>query len=819
MAVPPTNNAINSQFPVNVAAGGTGANTLTGILIGDGTNPITADAVTQYNVLVGAASNGITSVAPSTAGQPLISQGAAADPAFGTLPVSGGGTGAVTLTGVLTGNGTSAITASAVTQYNVLVGDASNAVNNVAPSATTGLPLISQGSSANPAFGTAVVAGGGTGATSFTAGQILYGNGTSAISSDADFTWDSTANALYVSPSLTQNKKIVLREVGANDYQFYGLGARSGYMNYMVPASTADHIFQSAIDTTSAAELMRITGDGYVGINEASPAALLSVTGKTALADNADTSFDEYARLVRDSAVGMYDPICKIELGREASGLPNNANTKLQFNMRAGNAVYQIPLILSAYYESGGGGPYTYAQVAESFYVDQDKFGFRTATIPVGGIGRAIVALHGTNNSDTQGPHVQITTTGDDYPLVQLYNLIHDNMSWNFDCYYIPGGTWYSSDSGSNFRIYKESDVFSLDASSGNAQGAAITWANGFALSKTGLIGLGTKSPDNKLTLNGVKSNATTGPHIRIYTDEDNYSNFQLLAYGHDSIHLNFDCYYDGSNYKSCDLGSNFRIGKFSDTLTIYYDSGIAQGSNITWNNGLVLDTSGDVSIPTGALSIDAGFNQDTLRIRDVFNIKVGGNVADVFSNIYTDGGTSTIVVDGYGIDQEFDPINGEYTILGTDSSLLAGATGFTLNTYMKIIHGGKVFFPGVYDDTVTSARDLQIQSDGQIGYVSSAARYKNNINTIEDVSWLYELRPVTFEYRLRGEDGTLLEETDGEKQYGFIAEEMEQIITDFIIYDSNNEVSSIHYSRMTAVLVKAIQDLKQEIETLKNAE
>ncbi len=70
------------------------------------------------------------------------------------LEVAAGGTGASTLTGLVTGNGTSAITATAITQYNVITGGASNAPNSVAPSATTGQPLISQGSSAQPIFST-----------------------------------------------------------------------------------------------------------------------------------------------------------------------------------------------------------------------------------------------------------------------------------------------------------------------------------------------------------------------------------------------------------------------------------------------------------------------------------------------------------------------------------------------------------------------------------------------------------------------------------------------------------------------------------------
>jgi len=68
-------------------------------------------------------------------------------------PVSEGGTGAKTITGVLTGNGTSAITANAVTQYTVLLGDASNAVSNVTDTGTSGQVLTSAGAGSDPDWG------------------------------------------------------------------------------------------------------------------------------------------------------------------------------------------------------------------------------------------------------------------------------------------------------------------------------------------------------------------------------------------------------------------------------------------------------------------------------------------------------------------------------------------------------------------------------------------------------------------------------------------------------------------------------------------
>lgn len=96
----------------------------------------------------------------------------------GVINISGGNS--LTTTGTA-GPNTVTISLSGITQYNVQTGGAANALNNVAPSATSGVPLISQGAASQPIFGTAVVAGGGTGAVSFTAHGVLLGEGTSPI--------------------------------------------------------------------------------------------------------------------------------------------------------------------------------------------------------------------------------------------------------------------------------------------------------------------------------------------------------------------------------------------------------------------------------------------------------------------------------------------------------------------------------------------------------------------------------------------------------------------------------------------------------------
>ncbi len=68
---------------------------------------------------------------------------------------------------------------SSVTAHDLMIGNGTSALTLLAPSATSGIPLVSQGASADPAYSTAVVAGGGTGITSATAYAVLCGGTTS----------------------------------------------------------------------------------------------------------------------------------------------------------------------------------------------------------------------------------------------------------------------------------------------------------------------------------------------------------------------------------------------------------------------------------------------------------------------------------------------------------------------------------------------------------------------------------------------------------------------------------------------------------------
>jgi hypothetical protein len=114
------------------------------------------------------------------------------------------------------------------------------------------------------------------------------------------------------------NRKIVLYDVNNNDHQFYGLGINSGILRYQTAGSDADHIFFSGITATTSQELMRIKGNGNVGIGISDPAYKLDVgarmriratSGFSAghwLNNEANTTSPAFIGMQADNQVGFF---------------------------------------------------------------------------------------------------------------------------------------------------------------------------------------------------------------------------------------------------------------------------------------------------------------------------------------------------------------------------------------------------------------------------------------------------------------------------------------------------------------------------------
>ena len=89
----------------------------------------------------------------------------------------------------------------------------------------------------------------------------------------------ATPNAPLQFSNNTFNRKIVLWQFNNNDNQFYGFGVNPGVLRYQTNTLADDHVFYAGASPTVSNELMRIKGNGNVGIGTATPNANLDITG------------------------------------------------------------------------------------------------------------------------------------------------------------------------------------------------------------------------------------------------------------------------------------------------------------------------------------------------------------------------------------------------------------------------------------------------------------------------------------------------------------------------------------------------------------
>lgn len=88
----------------------------------------------------------------------------------------------------------------------------------------------------------------------------------------------------------------------------------------------------------------------------------------------------------------------------------------------------------------------------------------------------------------------------------------------------------------------------------------------------------------------------------------------------------------------------------------------------------------------------------------------------------------------------------------------------------------------------------MLIDSDGQLGTLSSSRRFKKDIRPIDGASEaILPLNPVTFHYKNDKEDLT---------QFGLIAEEVAKVNAGLVVRDQNGEIYSVRYDQVHAMLL-----------------
>ena len=150
-------------------------------------------------------------------------------------------------------------------------------------------------------------------------------------------------------------------------------------------------------------------------------------------------------------------------------------------------------------------------------------------------------------------------------------------------------------------------------------------------------------------------------------------------------------------------------------------------------------------------------------------------------------------------------------------NNIIIGAPGVVSESNVirigNVVSHERTFMAGVYGvATGAVGAAVVIDANGQLGTISSSARYKEDIRPMADASErLMQLRPATFRYKVPN--------SNGEKpiQYGLIAEEVAAVLPELVVYDKNGEVETVAYHLLTPMLLNELQKERQSTLALRH--
>jgi hypothetical protein len=110
----------------------------------------------------------------------------------------------------------------------------------------------------------------------------------------------------------------------------------------------------------------------------------------------------------------------------------------------------------------------------------------------------------------------------------------------------------------------------------------------------------------------------------------------------------------------------------------------------------------------------------------------------------------------------------------------------------------------------VADAVNVVIDSNGQLGTISSSRRFKKEIKPMDKGSEdILALKPVTFHYKSDKKDTP---------QFGLIAEEVAAVNPDLVVHDKNGEIYTVRYDAVNAMLLNEFLKEHKKVEELEAA-
>ena len=392
----------------------------------------------------------------------------------------------------------------------------------------------------------------------------------------------------------------------------------------------------------------------------------------------------------------------------------------------------------------------------------------------------AALTVNGNINFSSAGDIRQDTSAGSDNRYVRVYGggLATETRGAGFGLY------------GNNFTNYAGTMLVQAgNVDNGGTYDGRIRFSAGnvdrMTILRSGNVGIGTTSPNEQLEITGnLRLPATTATTGIIY------------AAGNRFIH----------SYGSF----NTFVGEYAGNFTLSGGFNTGVGNWALGNNS----GAGNTAVGAAALSGNQGGGSNTALGREALTTNTSGssNTAAGSHALYdnTTGAQNTAV----GDDALRNSGGGNNTALGyaAGSALTSGSyniyignsgTSSESNTIRigSAANQTKAFIAGVSGVLVTGGSTVYIDGNGQLGnLIASSRRFKHQIEGLGSRSRvIYDLNPVSFLY-----NGEL--DSEGQTQYGLIAEEVAEAAPDLVIYDEAGQPLSVRYEQLVPLLLNELQ-------------
>lgn len=366
-------------------------------------------------------------------------------------------------------------------------------------------------------------------------------------------------------------------------------------------------------------------------------------------------------------------------------------------------------------------------------------------------------------------------------------------------------------------------------------------------------VGIGTSSPASTLDIQGsstqiIRIGNTGGVNgYQLKSNVSSSADFGFLIEDYAGIDLykaqagvsgSHHFYINGSEAMRITSTGNVGIGTSIPSVKLQVIENVSGWTTWIENKGTGAGNSGLI-VTAGE---DNGDNTLLLRKQngtETFAVKGDGNVGigtsfpsstlEIAKNDQTNGATLSITNSFNGTGWTVNDIIGTIDFKIADSSTPQKVRG-----QIKVIHdltGGTYPFANAMTFTTAYAdvlnERMRIDSSGNVGIgtttpstklqvagtvtataltETSALRFKENIQEDIDASIIDKLRPVSYDWK-----------EDKKKDYGFIAEEVNELDSTLTTQNEDGEMLGIKYTKLIPFLVKKIQEQEERIKQLEN--